>query len=510
MPDRTRSLPSRPSLRYLKLEAKRRVAAGEFPALHQAQAAIAREHGQPSWMALRQVISDQPEPVSHALAQVRWIIDRFAGADEPGWTAPGEHEMRLHFDDRFLAAIPADDLVAQLAGVAANLRDEVVVIARAPLQVQVRIAGFQYLAAVEADPPHRLIGLQGFPLGARVTDPRVTARPAARSRGEVPAGITEITGEAFAELGLPALALAGGGRDTPAWAVAQGWADLDSGEILDAGHVFPAPGVTALVTATAVLRLVADGRLGLDSAAAGEMRTVRLADDTITIRELLSHTAGVDSPAATDLFADHVPDLAALLGPVIACSGPRGVAEPSNGGYAVLGQLIADVTGSSYADAVTALVLDPLAMSDSRFPASSADLRPGAVTGYDLTAAGVFVPVPARICTIPAIAGLWATAADLVRLGAGWDTLLPAALAREALTPQAESSPGGRPVGLGWLLGQGGIAAHAGGGPGATATLVVRAGDHRVLATLTSRMISLDPVNDRVLRSWTGARTSTG
>jgi hypothetical protein len=40
-----RTLPARPSLRHLKLEAKRRLAAGEFVTLHAAQTAIAREHG---------------------------------------------------------------------------------------------------------------------------------------------------------------------------------------------------------------------------------------------------------------------------------------------------------------------------------------------------------------------------------------------------------------------------------------------------------------------------------
>jgi hypothetical protein len=44
-----RTLPARPSLRHLKLEAKRRLAAGEFDTLHDAQAAIAREHGLSSW-----------------------------------------------------------------------------------------------------------------------------------------------------------------------------------------------------------------------------------------------------------------------------------------------------------------------------------------------------------------------------------------------------------------------------------------------------------------------------
>ena len=42
-----RALPEQASLRYLKVEAKRRRAAGEFPTLHHAQLAIAREHGQP-------------------------------------------------------------------------------------------------------------------------------------------------------------------------------------------------------------------------------------------------------------------------------------------------------------------------------------------------------------------------------------------------------------------------------------------------------------------------------
>lgn len=57
MPDVPRSLPDRPNLRHLKLEAKRRLAAGEFATLNEAQASIAREYGQPSWTALKQLVS---------------------------------------------------------------------------------------------------------------------------------------------------------------------------------------------------------------------------------------------------------------------------------------------------------------------------------------------------------------------------------------------------------------------------------------------------------------------
>ena len=68
------------------------------------------------------------------------------------------------------------------------------------------------------------------------------------------------------------------------------------------------PGLTGLVTATAVLRLAAEGRLDLDAPANARLRTVRLADNSVTVRDLLTQTGGVDSPA--ELYADAVPGLA--------------------------------------------------------------------------------------------------------------------------------------------------------------------------------------------------------
>src|SRR5581483_2793152 len=112
-----RSIPGRPSLRHVKLEAKRRLAAGEFAALHDAQAAIAREHGLPSWTALKQACAaDNP-----ALAHVQWIVGRFRAAGQPGWTPPGDDELRQHFDDVFLAAISSAGLIETIVRNAADL-----------------------------------------------------------------------------------------------------------------------------------------------------------------------------------------------------------------------------------------------------------------------------------------------------------------------------------------------------------------------------------------------------
>jgi CubicO group peptidase (beta-lactamase class C family) len=502
--DQPRSLPGQPSLRFLKIEAKRRLAAGEFTTLQLAQLAIAREHGQPSWTALKQLIDSEPRMAGRALAQVRWVISRFDRADGPGWQAPGDSELREHFSGHFLTAIPPGQLVSTLSQRAALLREELVVTDDTPLAVRAQIGGLQVEAVAEDGPPHLLRMLRVYPAGGRVTDVRVAA-PATRTSGDVPAPVPEIADSAFSELGLAGLVLAGsGGADGQAWTVARGWADLDRAEVLRPDHRFPAYSITKLITATAVLRLVAAGQLNLDDAANEYLRTVRLGNDAVTVRDLLAHAGGVDSPE--ELFAPTVPDLVTLTGPVLSCSGERGTFLYSNGGYAALGQLIADVTGSPYADAARRLVLDPLAMTGALFPVRWPDPDSAAVTGYQLEPDGSFEPAPARLCTMPAAGGLWATAADLVRFGVSWPTLLPAALAREAVTLQAARTPGVGHVGLGWILNQPlNMAGHQGGGLGAATSLITLVGRGQAYAALASRLIPIEPVNARVIRALTQA-----
>src|SRR6266481_2513742 len=128
----TRPLPGRPSLRYLKLEAKRRLAAGEFPALHDAQLAIAWEYGQPSWTALKQHIIELPTAECLVLPQLGWVITRFRGADQPGWAAPEPDEMRQHLAPEVLAARPGPELIAAIASAAPMLREELTIVAQTP------------------------------------------------------------------------------------------------------------------------------------------------------------------------------------------------------------------------------------------------------------------------------------------------------------------------------------------------------------------------------------------
>jgi CubicO group peptidase (beta-lactamase class C family) len=500
MPDQPRSLPAQPSVRYLKLEARRRLAAGEFSTLHDAQLAIAREHGQPSWTALKQLIESKLQPILHvALTQLRWVISRYAGADTPDWTAPVRDELRDHFSDEFLSRDIAAKAAAALPRIAARLREELVVTLDDPLHARARAGGMQFEADAETTPPHRLTSLRIYPVGSQVTDARVAAPPTS-SYGEVPPVAAETAAAGFGELGLAGVVLAGGAPGEAGWVITRGWADLDRAEPLRPDHRFPAYGVTRLITATVVLRLAAEERVRLDDAANDHLRTVRLEDDAVTIRELLSYCGGVDNPASG--YADTVPSLTSLFGTVLPCSGPRGTARPGrHGDYAALGQLIADVTGSDYAAATTRLVLSPLGMTSSTFPASWPHDDPYAVTGYELEPDGTFLPDLDDVATIPAAAGLWTTAADLLRFGTGWPSLLLAGLAREALRPRAAEASGPGQSGLGWRVNTArGFAFETGNGPGGSASLIAGLSDNRAYVALTNRKVQVTPLNARVFR----------
>jgi CubicO group peptidase (beta-lactamase class C family) len=480
--DQPRALPDRPDLRFLKIEAKRRLAAAEFTTLHDAQLAIAREHGFTSWARLKESI-DNP-----AVTHVRWVLDRFQDAGSPAWRAPGDDELREHFTEQYLSLVPKPTMIATLRGVAGRLRSELVVSRLSPSWLQAQVADLRIEAS--AEPSGRLTGLRVYALGARVSDPRV-ATPATRISGPAPESAVRVAQECVAELGLPGVAMAGSGAEP--WSLERGWADLDRPEPLRPDHRLPAYGVAKVITATAVLCLVAEGRVRPDDSVNEHLRTVRLAENDVTVRELLTHTAGVPSPA--EQFAATVPEPVSLLGATIACDGRRGTLAPTNAGFALLGQLIADVTGSAYPDAVARLIFEPLGMTRSSFPTRWPDT--GAITGYHLAEDGSFQPAERTVSTMPAAGGLWTTATDLVRFGAGWARVLPEDLAAEALRPQVAQPGAGAAVGFGWLINVSKeIYGHPGAGPGGAASLLIHGGT--VTVVMTNRLVPVEPVNARL------------
>jgi CubicO group peptidase (beta-lactamase class C family) len=215
-----------------------------------------------------------------------------------------------------------------------------------------------------------------------------------------------------------------------------------------------------MATLPSVLRLVADGAIGLDDrigvsfSQAGWFRTPSLAD--ATVRQLLSHASGL--PAWAPLFArasTRSTALAAVL--QSAVEGP-GSARYSDLGFMLLGALVERVARRPLDAFAREHVFGPLGMGDTGFgPVQGAPVAATEDCGWRgrLLEGEVHDENAFVWGGVAGHAGLFGTARDVATYASAWlrldGRLGPEALLREALTLQSEGDGGVR-RGLGWLL----------------------------------------------------------
>jgi CubicO group peptidase (beta-lactamase class C family) len=187
---------------------------------------------------------------------------------------------------------------------------------------------------------------------------------------------------------------------------------------------FQAGSVSKALAAVGVLRLAADTGWDLDAPlvpALGGWRPPGAPEgmeDGITLRRVLSHTAGLSIPAYPGLEPGApVPDTAGLLagegdaGPVRLAAPPGRGFRYSGGGFTVAQRWAELVTGEPFGPWMDRTVLGPVGMTASTF---AQDGRPGDAAPH----AADGTPLPARRFAALAAAGLWTTAADLARFAA--------------------------------------------------------------------------------------------
>lgn len=132
--------------------------------------------------------------------------------------------------------------------------------------------------------------------------------------------------------------------------------------------MFRIASMTKSFTAMAILKLREEGKLRLDDPITlyiPEMAGQHLTNDaaTITIRDLLTHSAGLstDDPWADRKLEETEEQLLALLKKKIIFSNPSGITfEYSNLGYTLLGYLIKRITGISYQEFIDTEICQPL------------------------------------------------------------------------------------------------------------------------------------------------------
>ena len=217
--------------------------------------------------------------------------------------------------------------------------------------------------------------------------------------------------------------------------------------------LFQVGSVSKAVTAFGVMKLVEDGKVKLDEPVVQRLKSWRFEGsderrEKVTVRQLLSHTAGVDDPEfAGDVSLDErVQTLEEFLsGNGGATIGARVSREPGtsfvygNAATAILQLLIEDVSGQEFSAYMAENVLRPLGMTHSTFDLTTA--MPFLAPAFD---ANVTAQSPRRHPAGGAV-GLYTSGRDLARFAhalGGANAVLNEETVRQMMAPVAESGDG--------------------------------------------------------------------
>ena len=274
--------------------------------------------------------------------------------------------------------------------------------------------------------------------------------------------------------------------------IADGNADVEAGTAMTPGHLFRIASHSKTFTATVIMQLIEEGVLRADDPAARHLPWLAAGPlDTITVRELLSHSSGLirDGRMADwwqlgRPFPDH-DQLEALAGDEALLIESSSRFKYSNIGFSLLGEVIAAATGTSYNSQVRARVIDRLSLSDTD-PELNTDRLADYAVGYSaLGYAEHRVPIDhVDTRAMSAATGFSSTASDVCRYAAahfeGDDRLLSDHSKRVMRHPSWPIPGGDKHYGLGFETSEVagvGLIGHGGGYPGhSTRTLIDPAG----------------------------------
>ena len=168
-----------------------------------------------------------------------------------------------------------------------------------------------------------------------------------------------------------------------------GLADIESNKpVNSSSSIFGIGSVSKTFVATAIMQLYEDGKLVLDKDVNSYLTSFQLEykfNDSITVRHLLTHTAGLDDRkiGSAVLAEKDVIPLAQYLKKQIGLQiRPSGkVAMYTDQAYALLGLIVEEVSGLPCHEYIRQRILKPLKMNDSGFK-RQAELKENYVTGY--------------------------------------------------------------------------------------------------------------------------------
>jgi len=183
--------------------------------------------------------------------------------------------------------------------------------------------------------------------------------------------------------GVPGVVVGVVSRDGLAWAKAYGTSDLAGGVPLTPATRFRIGSVSKVFTATAILQLRDAGKLRLDDPVVKHLPWFKVPNPfpnapPITIEHLLTHTSGLSREAPFAAWTTHEfptrEELRAAMPLVTVISPPGKTYRYSNLGVALLGEVVAAVSGESWAGYVRQHITEPLGMTSTTGAPTAAEI----------------------------------------------------------------------------------------------------------------------------------------
>lgn len=215
----------------------------------------------------------------------------------------------------------------------------------------------------------------------------------------------------------PGIALLVARGDQVLLRAARGRASVELGVALTPEHRFRIGSVTKQFAAAGLLKLIEQGKAGLDDPLSRYVPGYPNGD-AITLRELLNHTSGIrsytdlpgymadgvrrdlDTTALIGVFKDQKPDFA-----------PGERWAYNNSGYVLVGAVIEAITGKPWYAWLDETLMQPLRLAHTRYGADDAVID-GYVEGYSLDAHGAVTRAAPLSMTQPHAAGALVSTLD--------------------------------------------------------------------------------------------------
>lgn len=209
---------------------------------------------------------------------------------------------------------------------------------------------------------------------------------------------------------------------------AVGQADIASGRAMQADSIFRIASMTKPVTATALMILHDEGKFSINDPVEKfipSFKGQKLKDGTtaraVTIRDVLTHTAGLSRPPGSDFLTRPLEEIVDGIGRAPLAFEPGSKWQYSSG-LNVAARIIEVLSGESYADFLDSRLFKPLGMKDTTFVLSKAQAGRLTTTYAPKDGGGIVPSSHASVVLDPTIrrtpnpsGGLFSTASDIAR-----------------------------------------------------------------------------------------------